>query len=202
MKEPVRRAPSCWIVAGMALLSAALLAACGGAGGPTTPIPVPSATPTPVPTPTPDPNVPPVGSGCGKPYPPPITRLNVKVLYKGQEFWTVDSTPLVGPDQAYCISVGFTDGRSICPVRPEGVEDRAACENWRAGTAKDTGQPGPTWTFIEPGTGKESYCSSAPAAPCDHHPTGPFTVKAFKGGTYRVCTEAGACAEVFAERNL
>jgi len=202
MKEPVRRAPSCWIVAGMALLSAALLAACGGAGGPTTPIPVPSATPTPVPTPTPDPNVPPVGSGCGKPYPPPITRLNVKVLYKGQEFWTVDSTPLVGPDQAYCISVGFTDGRSICPLRPEGVEDRAACEEWRAGTAKDTGKPGPTWAFIELGSGKESYCSSAPGAPCDHHPNGPFTVKAFKGGTYRVCTEAGACAETIVDRNL
>ena len=155
-----------------------------------------------MPTPTPDPNVPPVGSGCGKPYPPPITRLNVKVLYKGQEFWTVDSTPLVGPDQAYCISVGFTDGRSICPLRPEGVEDRAACENWRAGTAKDTGQPGPTWTFMEPGDRKESYCSGAPGAPCDHHPTGPFTVKAFKGGTYRVCTEAGACAETVADRNL
>ena len=202
MKERVRRAPSCWIVAGMALLSAALLAACGGAGGPTTPIPVPSATPTPVPTPTPDPNVPPVGSGCGKPYPPPITRLNVKVLYKGQEFWTVDSTPLVGPDQAYCLSIGFTDGRSICPLRQEGVEDRAACEEWRAGTAKDTGKPGPTWAFIELGSGKESYCSSAPGAPCDHHPNGPFTVKAFKGGTYRVCTEAGACAETIVDRNL
>jgi hypothetical protein len=185
----------------MALLSAVLLAACGGAASPTSPVPTPS--PTPVPTPTPDPNVPPVGSGCGKPYPPPISRLKVKVLYKGKEFWTVDSTPLVGPDVDYCLSAGFYDGRSICPLRLEGAEDRAACENWRAGTAKDTGKPGPTWTFIDPVTGQESYCTGAPGSACGHYDeVGPFTVKAFKGGTYRVCTEAGACAEVFAERNL
>ena len=202
MNAPVRRAVCCGIVAAMVLLSAALFTACGGAAGPTSPVPTPGTTPIPVPTPTPDPNVPPVGSGCGKPYPPPITRLKVKVHYKEPEFWTIDSTPFVGPDQAYCLSVGFYDGRSICPLRLEGAEDRAACEEWRAGIAKDTGKPGPTWTFIDPRTGQESYCSSAPEAPCDHHPNGPFTLKAFKGGTYRVCTEAGACAEVFAERNL
>lgn len=202
--EHVRRARIRRIIAGLLLLSsAALVGACGGADrSATAPIPVPSATPVPVPTPTPDPNVPPLGSACGKPYPPPISRLHVKVLYKGQESWTVDSTPLVGPNQEYCHSIGFVDGRSICPLRPEGSPDRAACEEWRAGTAKDTGQPGPTWTFIEPGTGKESYCSSAEGAPCDHHPNGPFTVKAYKGGTYRVCTEAGACAETLVDRNL
>ena len=48
----------------------------------------------------------------------------------------------------------------------------------------------------------DSVTSSQPEFRCDHHEAGPFTVKAFKGGTYRVCTEAGACAEVFAERNL
>jgi len=149
----VCRAHAGGIVTGVALVAVGFLVACGGAASPSSPAPAPSATPVPVPTPTPDPNVPPVGSGCGKPYPPPITRLKVKVLYKGAEFWTVDSTPLVGPDQTYCLSVGFTDGRSA-------------------------------------------------AAPCDHHEAGPFTVKAFKGGTYRVCTEAGACAEVFADRNL
>jgi hypothetical protein len=201
--ESLRRAFLGWVVAGAALLSGAILAACGGAGGPTTaPIPVPTATPPPVVTATPDPNVPPAGSACGKPYPPPITRLTVKVHLKGPDYWTVDATPLVGPAAEYCLSIGFTDGRSICPLRPEGAEDRAACEEWRAGTAKDTGRPGPTWTFIDLGTGKESFCSSAAGAPCDHHPNGPFTVKAFQGGTYRVCTEAGACAETVVDRNL
>jgi hypothetical protein len=150
-----------------------------------------------VPTPTPDPNVPPAGSGCGKPYPPPITRFKIKVLYKGKEFHTVDSSPLVGPDGEYCASVGFPD-RTICTIREEGAPDRLACEIWRAGIAKDTGQPGPTWT-VTLRDGTTSYCTG-PTGPCDRHENGPFTVKAFRGGLYRVCTEAGACGEVEVDR--
>ena len=207
MNEPVHwPAAPFGLLAGAAVVSMVVLAACGGgSSGPTTPptpVPTPVATPTPVPTPTPDPNIPPAGSGCGKPYPPPISRFTVKIHLKDKDFWAIDSTPLVGPDGAYCLSIGFTDGRTICPLRPEGADDRAACEEWRAGTAKDTGKPGPTWTFIDFATGKESYCSSAPDAPCDHHPAGPFTVKAFKGGLYRACTEAFACGEVEVDRNL
>ena len=29
---------------------------------------------------------------------------------------------MVGPDGEYCLSVGFTDGRTICPIRPEGAD--------------------------------------------------------------------------------
>jgi hypothetical protein len=181
--------------AGLALLLA--VASCGGGSSGPTVVPTPIATPTPVPTPTPDPNVPPAGSGCGKPYPPPITRFNVKVLYKSKEFHTVDSSPLVGPNGEYCASIGFPD-RTICTVRPEGTDDRLACELWRSGTAKDTGKPGPTWTFVNPdGTG--TYCTG-PTSPCEPHENGPFTLKAFRGGTYRVCTEAGACGEVYVDR--
>ena len=42
------------------------------------PTPVPLAGPTPTPSPTPDPTIPPPDSGCGKPYPPPIGRVDVK----------------------------------------------------------------------------------------------------------------------------
>ncbi len=191
--------------AGPTLGSLLLVLACGtagvflvrcGAGTPTT-TPTPIATPTPSPTPTPDPNVPPVGSGCGKPYPPPITRFKIEVMYKLPEYYTVDSTPLVGPDVQYCISAGFTDGRSICPVRLEDAPDRQACELWRSGIAKDTGQPGPTWTRTDNATGVTSYCSGADA-PCAR--SGPFTVHAFKGGKYEVCTEAGACADIEVQR--
>jgi hypothetical protein len=167
-----------------------------GAGTPTT-TPTPIATPTPAPTPTPDPNIPPVGSGCGQPYPPPITRFKIGVMYKLPEYFTVDATPLVGPDVKYCLSVGFSDGRSICPIRIEGAADREACELWRSGTAKDTGKPGPTWTVTDKSTGVTSYCSGADA-PCEH--AGPFTVHAFKGGKYEICTEAGACADIEVER--
>jgi hypothetical protein len=176
--------------------AAVLLVRCG-AGTPTV-TPTPIVTPTPVPTPTPDPNIPPAGSGCGKPYPPPITRFKIGVMYKLPEYTIVDSTPLVGPDVKYCVSAGFTDGRSICPVRLEGTSDREACEVWRSGTAKDTGKPGPTWTWTAFGTSNTAYCSGGADKPCDR--LGPFQVKAFKGGTYEVCTEAGACGEVAVER--
>ena len=189
------------LLLGAVVLSAAALVACGGGAASPTAAPTPAPTPVPVASATPDPNVPPAGSACGKPYPPPITRLSVKIHLKENDYWTIDSTPLVGPDGEYCYAVGFTDGRTICPLRPEGAEDRAACETWRGGIAKD-GIPGPTWTHIEYGTGKETLCSSAPDAPCDHHPNGPYTVKAFRGGIYRVCTEAGACAQVDVDRNL
>ena len=188
-------------VLGAALAAAAVLAACGGSATPTAPpTPVPTPTPTPVPTPTPDPNVPPAGSGCGKPYPPMITRFTVKIHLKETDSWTIDATPLVGPDADYCLSVGFTDGRTICPIRAEGAEDRLACELWRTGTAKDTGQPGPTWTVtLKDGT--TSYCTG-PTGPCEHHPNGPFSVKAYTGGLYKTCSEAGACGEVDVDRGL
>ena len=184
---------------GAAFLSAALVA-CGGAASPTA-VPTPTATPTPAPTATPDPDVPPAGSACGKPYPPPITRLNVKIHLKDKDYWTIDSTPLVGPNGEYCLAIGFTDGRTICPLRTEGAQDRAACELWRGGSAKD-GTPGPTWTHTDYKTGKETVCSSAQDAPCDRHPNGAYTTKAFRGGLYKVCTEAGACAQIDVDRNL
>ena len=38
-----------------------------------------------------------------------------------------DSTPLV-QGAAYCRSIGYTDGRSACPLRPEGAPFRIECE--------------------------------------------------------------------------
>jgi hypothetical protein len=189
-------------MSGYALATAALVASCGGAGSPTTsptPIPTPIPTPTPEPTPTPDPNVPPAGSGCRKPYPPPITRFNVKIHMKQRDFWVIDSTPLVS-DANYCRRIGYSD-RSTCPLRNPDSADREACELWRSGAAKDTGKPGPTWTVtLKDGT--TSYCTG-PTGPCDHYPDLPFDVKAYLGGRYKVCTEDGdACGQVDVDRNL
>jgi hypothetical protein len=202
MRSIPLRSPGALFLGAVVLSTVAVVACGGGAAGPTAP-PTPVPTPVPVPSATPDPDVPPAGSACGKPYPPPISRMKVKIHLKdSKDYWTIDSTPLVGPDAGYCLSVGFTDGRAICPLRFEGAADRGACEEWRVGIAQDTGQPGPTWTFIDYATGKASYCSSAPDAPCDHHPNGKFSLKAFRGGLYRVCTEQGACAEVDVDRHL
>jgi hypothetical protein len=151
MKRIPLGAPGALLLGAVAFSAAALVACGGGAASPTA-APTPAPTPVPVASATPDPNVPPAGSACGKPYPPPISRLSEKNHLKDNDYWTIDSTPLVGPDGEYCYAVGFTDGRTICPLRPEGAEDRAACETWRGGIAKD-GISGPTWTHIEYGTG-------------------------------------------------
>ena len=142
----------------------------------------------------PDPNGPPAGSGCGKPYPPPVSRFNVKKHLKIEGGWTVDSTPLVGPNVAYCAEIGFTDGRSLCPVRPEGAVDREACEAWRVGEAADTGRIGPTWKWEN-----EQLCSG-PESGCQNHPDNQFQVYAYKSGEYYACATSGACGKVFVDQ--
>lgn len=134
-------------------------------------------------------DAPPVGSGCGRPYPPPVTRFNCKVHIKTTEFYTLDSTPLVGPNPEYCYSVGYTDGRTICPIRPEDWPDRKACENWRVGKAKDTGRWGPTWT-------KEGQACTGPDSGCANHPDNQYQVLTYAPGSYTVTAENGATCTV------
>jgi hypothetical protein len=135
-------------------------------------------------------DAPPIGSGCGRPYPPVVTRFNCKIHIKSPEFYTLDSTPLVGPDAAYCAALGYTDGRTICPVRPEGAPDREACENWRVGKAKDTGRPGPTWTKSD-----GSYCTGKESG-CENHPSSQYLLNTYRSDTYTVTAENGASCTV------
>jgi hypothetical protein len=139
-------------------------------------------------------DVPPAGSGCGRPYPPPVTRFNCKVHLPGIEFVTLDSTPIVGPDAAYCAAIGFTDGRSLCSVRPEGAPDRLACELWRVGTAKDTGRPGPTWTKSD-----ETYCTGEDSG-CQNSSDNQFQLWAYVSGRYTVTAANGADCVVQVDR--
>ena len=130
--------------------------------------------------------MPPIGSGCGRPYPPKVTRFNCKVHIKSPEYYTLDSTPIVGPDGEYCALIGFTDGRTLCPIRPEGAEDREACENWRVGKAADTGRWGPTWR-----KGDGSFCTG-PESGCANHPSNQYALLTYAPGTYVVTAENGA----------
>lgn len=133
-------------------------------------------------------DLPPAGSGCGAPYPPPVHHFNSKVHVKGSDYDLLDSTPYVGPDAYYCSLVGFTD-RIYCPVRHEGSPERIPCETWRVGYAKDTGRPGPTWTLDgQLCTGKESGCENFE----DHQ----YGLKAYRPGTYRMCGQNGACGQL------
>jgi hypothetical protein len=160
------------------------------------PAPAPTPTPTgePSPQPTPEPSG---GSGegaaeCGEPLPPPLSRFNVKVHIKGANAWTLDSTPLVGPDAAYCAKVGFPD-RSICPVRPEGNPQRTACELYIVGRAADTGRPGPTWYR------GNSLCTGE-ASGCSNHSENQYLLLVYTGGDFRACGESGVCGDVEVDR--
>jgi hypothetical protein len=183
---------------------------CGGGGDtPTRPAPLPPGTafvptaPAPQPTPTPIPGTTPDeepypavprGGGsasCGAPTPPPVSRMNVKLHMRQSERSVLDSTPLVGPDAAYCQKIGFTDGRTMCPVRPEGHPEREACEAARVGRASDTGRPGPTWSA----NGKRCNGPDG-AASCANHPDNQYLVFAYGSGTFRACTASGVCGEV------
>lgn len=138
-------------------------------------------------------DAPPAGSGCGAPYPPPIRRMNCKLHLRGTDYYTLDSTALVGLDVNYCAAIGYTDGRAECPVRLETSPERGPCEEWRVGYAKDTGLPGPTWTF----NGK--YCTGKESG-CEHHPSNAYDILVYVSGTFTVCAQTGSCCSVVVER--
>jgi hypothetical protein len=161
--------------------------------------PAPKPTPTPEPSATPSPGATPEPGGtgegaaeCGSPLPPPLSRFNVKVHLKGTNAWTLDSTPLVGPDAVYCAKVGYYD-RSICPVRLEGDPQRTACELYIVGRAVDTGRPGPTWYH------GGSLCTGE-ASGCSNHSENQYLLLVYTGGNYRACGQNGVCGDVDADK--
>jgi hypothetical protein len=141
----------------------------------------------------PDPSWPPSGSGCTKPYPPPISRFNAKIHLWGKEYVTLDSTPIVGPNAEYCTMIGYTIS-AMCPVRVNGDPERIPCEQWVVGKAKDTGRYGPTWTF------NGEYCKGLAVNGCENHPNDQYALLAAKGGRYTMCGQNGACGFVDVDR--
>ncbi len=133
-------------------------------------------------------DLPPAGSGCGAPYPPTIHHFNSKIYMPGPDYDTLDSTPIV-MGSLYCQAVGYTDGRDSCPVRPPQSPERVACETWRVGYAKDTGRPGPTWTF------NGHYCTGKESG-CENDPDNQYALRVYVGGTFVMCGQNGACGSV------
>ena len=160
-----------------------------------TPVPPPTPTPAPLPVPTPTPapsaTPPPSSGGCGDPL-PEVSRMNTKVHIRGPNLWTLDTTPLVGPDAEYCKKIGFPD-RTICPVRPEGTPDRVACETYAVGKAKDTGRAGPTWY-------RNGKLCTGQAGDCENHPDNQYLLLAYGGGYYEACASDGLCGGVQVDR--
>jgi hypothetical protein len=162
---------------------------------PTVPAPQPTPTPLPGADPDPAPAIPGGGGGtsasCGEPAPPAVSRMNVKLHGGGGDRSLLDSTPLVGPDAAYCKRIGFTDGREFCPVRVEGHPERQACEAARVGRASDSGRAGPTWSA----NGKRCDGPDGGAS-CLNHSDNQYLVWAYGTGSFKACTQSGVCGEV------
>jgi hypothetical protein len=157
------------------------------------PTPTPTPAPTPAPTPTPTPTPTPGTGGCGNPLPPEVTRMNTKIHIKGPNRWTLDTTPLIGPDADYCRKIGFTDGRSFCPVRTEGSADRVACEAYAIGRADDTGRPGPTWY-------RNGNLCTGGWPDCENHEDNQYLLYAYGNGLYEACTKDDVCGGVQVEK--
>jgi hypothetical protein len=166
---------------------------------PDAPAPQPTATPVPANEPLGDLPAVPGGGGdaagasgtCGAPTPPALARFSVNVHGGNGERVLLDATPLVGPDIEYCRTIGFTDGRAFCAVRPEGSSEREACEAALVGSAADTGRPGPTWSVDGrrcDGTGTTSGCVN--------HPDNQYLVYAYGAGVFRACAANGACGQI------
>lgn len=162
--------------------------------------PAPKATPTPTPDPNATPAPPPeTGSeegaeSCGKPLPPPLAKVNMNIYMPGAQNWVLDSTPIVGPDLAYCRAIGFTDGRSMCPVRPEGNPQRSACELYVMGRAKDTGRPGPTWYL-------DGHLCNGKASGCENNGDNQYMLNSYRGGVFKACGNVnGVCGQLVVQR--
>jgi hypothetical protein len=156
--------------------------------------PEPESTPETDPDPEPDTSTPPPdGSGCREPYPPELLKINVAVLIRGPNAWTLDATPVVGPDPAFCAEIGFTDGRANCPVRPEGHPERQACEAWVVGVAVDTGRPGPTWR-------RNGVLCTGAASDCANDGENQYLVRAMGSGLYTACARNDVCGEQQVDR--
>ncbi|HVO13044.1 MAG TPA: hypothetical protein VMX54_20050 [Vicinamibacteria bacterium] len=159
-----------------------------------TPTPDPNTTPSPSPSPSPSPTGQEGEAACGDPLPGPLAKVNMNVYMPGSDNWILDSTPIVGPDPAYCKKIGFTDGRSMCPVRPEGNPQRSACELYVVGRAKDTGQPGPTWYL-------DGHLCTGKASGCENSGSNQYMLSSYRGGVFQACGNVNdVCGELVVTR--
>jgi hypothetical protein len=170
--------------AAAALLWAAglgVLIQCGSSASAPTVTPTPTVGPTPTPAPTPTPlGVLPAGLVCS-PTPPPILRMQLKIHSSDGGRIVLDSKPLVTGQDDYCDRVGF-GGWKFCETRPEGNEQRVACDYMVTGQAVDTGRWGPVWYY------NDTPCTKVPEK-CGMHANDQFLAIAKDSGRFMACAQ-------------
>jgi hypothetical protein len=127
---------------------------------------------------------------CIEPIPPPLAEIHVVVHIDSGDRKVLDSTPRVN-SREYCTEIGFTDGRSWCPPRPEGHPQVDVCNEYLVGRASDTGRIGPTWSY------NGLPCDVTTGADvCVNHSTNQFLCIVYGVGTARACAADGVCGEL------
>jgi hypothetical protein len=170
------------------ILTTAMIGALAGCGSSTpsgpNPSPTPIVTPTPTPTPTPSGIVLPPGMVCS-PTPPPLYGIKVGIFDNSSSRIILDSKPLVINVDGYCAKVG-TGGatQKFCDTRPEGSEQRTACDYLMSGISPATGRWGPTWTWDGKPCDGENFTS------CANHQTNQFMAIAKTTGRYEACASS------------
>jgi hypothetical protein len=160
----------------------AVLVQCGSSASAPTTTPTPSATPTPTPVPTPTPlGVLPAGLSCS-PTPPPILRMQLKIHSSDGGRIVLDSKPVVVNQDDYCDRAGF-GGWKFCDTRPEGNDQRTACDYMVTGIASDTGRWGPVWYY------NDIPCTKVPEK-CAMHSENQFLAIARDAGRFMACAQA------------
>ena len=130
-------------------------------------------------------DVPPAGSGCGRPYPPPSAASTAR-----SHCAPTSTTPLTrrrtwGRTSTTATRSGSSARRSARSVARAG-RIASPCENWRVGRAKDTGRYGPTWT-----NEKGELCTGT-ATNCSNSPENQYQVRVYRSGKVHASAENGA----------
>jgi hypothetical protein len=114
---------------------------------------------------------------------------------KAPEYFTLDSTPIVGPNLPYCTEIGYWDGRDMCPVRLEQGPERRACEAWLWATPRTPASPARPGAATST-TGAPTFAESG----CEHNPENPLSLFIQVGGTYQACRGEDICGTIVVER--
>jgi hypothetical protein len=174
-------------IASFILTTAAIAALAGcGSSSPSQPPVTPPPTTTPTTTMPPAGIVLPPGMVCS-PTPPPLYGFHVSVHdYDPSTGRTIlDSKPLVINVDGYCAKVGSGGAtQKFCDTRPEGAEQRTACDYLMTGISPATGRWGPTWTWDDKPCDGENFTS------CANHPSNQFMAIAKTKGKYVACANS------------
>jgi hypothetical protein len=115
---------------------------------------------------------------------PPLHHINVHFMGGNGNRLKTDSTPIVcstdpgTKHERYCQNTMNDDSRRCCPVKPECLPLRVACDLIVLGKDPSDGVPGPRWQYV----------GNDPNGGVEKHPENPFLAFSYGHGIARACS--------------